>query len=75
MPNAYINKVVYGGNTLIDLTADTVTPATLMLGYTAHDASGALITGTADGGVDGDNLGYGAALVGSAVVGTAVIVG
>ena len=48
MPNPYVNKVVYGTDTLIDLTADTVTPSTLMQGYTAHDKSGALITGTLD---------------------------
>ena len=45
--NQYVNKVVYGTTVLVDLTSDTVTPSTLMEGYTAHDASGALITGTA----------------------------
>lgn len=46
MPNQYVNKVVYGGNTLIDLTADTITAADLASGVTAHDKSGAPITGT-----------------------------
>ena len=46
MPNQYINKVVYGGNTLIDLTSDTITAADLASGVTAHDKSGATITGT-----------------------------
>lgn len=41
-----VNKVVYGGQTLVDLTADTVTDATLAKGVTAHDKSGAKITGT-----------------------------
>lgn len=41
-----INKVIYGGNTLIDLTGDTVTPDKLLSGYTAHDKSGAAIEGT-----------------------------
>ena len=41
-----INKVVYGGNTLIDLTSDTVTADKLASGIKAHDASGAVITGT-----------------------------
>jgi len=41
-----INKVIYGGNTLIDLTGDTITPEQLAKGVTAHDASGATITGT-----------------------------
>lgn len=68
-----INKVQYGNTVLIDLTSDTVTAAMLMQGYTAHDRTGALITGTATGGIDGDNLAYGASLVGSAIVGSAVI--
>lgn len=46
MANQYINKVIYGGTTLIDLTADTVAPAYLLKNYTAHDKSGAPITGT-----------------------------
>jgi len=41
-----VNKVVYGGKVLIDLTGDTVTPGTLLTGTTAHDKSGAAITGT-----------------------------
>lgn len=41
-----INKVVYGEQTLIDLTADTVSEDTLAQGITAHDKSGAVITGT-----------------------------
>lgn len=42
----YVNKVVYGSDVLIDLTADTITAADLAQGATAHDASGAQITGT-----------------------------
>lgn len=41
-----INKVIYGGNVLIDLTSDTVTEEQILEGYTAHDKSGAVITGT-----------------------------
>lgn len=48
IPEHTINKVVYGGNTLIDLTGDTVAVGTLLSGVTAHDASGAIITGTCD---------------------------
>lgn len=44
--NQNINKVVFGNQTLIDLTADTITPADLQSGVTAHDATGAVITGT-----------------------------
>ena len=41
-----VNKVCIGENTIVDLTSDTVTPAALSAGITAHDASGAQITGT-----------------------------
>lgn len=41
-----VNKVIYGGNTLIDLTADTVTVDKMLAGTTAHDMTGALIEGT-----------------------------
>jgi len=44
--NQYVNKVAFGGNTIIDLTADTITPDKLAYGVTAHDKSGAPITGT-----------------------------
>lgn len=46
MANQYKNKIIYGGDVLIDLTGDTVTAADLASGKTAHDKSGALITGT-----------------------------
>ena len=46
MADKNISKVVYGGKTLIDLTADTVTADKLLSTYTAHDKSGALVTGT-----------------------------
>lgn len=40
-----INKVVYGGKTLIDLTGDTVTEDKLLSGITAHGKDGELVTG------------------------------
>ncbi len=45
-----VNKVIYGTTVLVDLTADTVTAATLAQGYTAHGADGEAITGTMTGG-------------------------
>ena len=42
----YINKVIYGGKTLIDLTGDTISADKLLAGITAHDKSGAPITGS-----------------------------
>ena len=41
-----VNKVVYAGRTLVDLTGDSVTPDTLAEGVTAHAASGEGVTGT-----------------------------
>lgn len=43
-----INKVVYGGETLIDLTGDTVTADKLLSGITAHGKDGELVTGTCE---------------------------
>lgn len=50
-----VNKVEYGGRTLIDLTSDTVTPQTLVKGATAHAADGSIITGE-NPGASGDML-------------------
>lgn len=46
--NQYVNKVVYDGTTLIDLTSDTVAAGYLLKNYTAHDKSGAPITGSCE---------------------------
>lgn len=46
MADKHVNKVIYDGNVLIDLTQDTVIADKLSSGYTAHDKSGAVITGT-----------------------------
>lgn len=43
-----ISKIIYGGQTLIDLTADTVKADKLLTGFTAHGADGEPITGTCD---------------------------
>lgn len=39
------SKVVYGGQVLIDLTADSVVADKLLKGYTAHGANGELVEG------------------------------
>ena len=46
MAGELINKVIYAGQTLLDLTSDTVTESDLAYGVIAHDRSGAVITGT-----------------------------
>lgn len=47
-----VNKVIYGGSILIDLSEDTVSPDKLLSGFTAHDKTGTQITGTAVPGVE-----------------------
>ena len=44
--NTNVNKVIYGNDILIDLTSDTVESSVLLEGYTAHDKSGAVISGS-----------------------------
>lgn len=44
--NTYVNKVVFGGDTLIDISSDTVAANKILSGYTAHDKTGAPITGS-----------------------------
>ena len=43
-----VSKVIYGGNTLIDLTGDTIEASKLLAGYTAHGADGEAIAGACD---------------------------
>ena len=45
-----VNKVVLGDQTLIDLTADSVTPDKLFKGITAHNMKGESIVGIMEGG-------------------------
>lgn len=44
--DSYYSKVIINGETIMDLTADTVDAAHMLTGYTAHDKKGAPITGT-----------------------------
>jgi hypothetical protein len=58
-----VSKVVYGTSVLVDLTEDTVTAESLLLGCTAHDAKGDLVTGTyaavpMDPWIEDYNVGY-----------------
>ena len=43
--NQHANKVIYGGEVIIDLTADTATASSVLVGSTFHDKSGASVTG------------------------------
>lgn len=49
---AKVSKVIYGGQTIIDLTNDSVTKDKLLKGYTAHGADGETLTGTCEFDVD-----------------------
>lgn len=46
MANQYINKIIIGTETKLDLTGDDITPDKLAKGIKAHDKSGAPIVGT-----------------------------
>lgn len=48
MADKNVNQVIVNGETIVDLTTDTVTAADMPKGVTAHDKTGAQITGTAD---------------------------
>ena len=39
------NKIIYGGDTLIDLTSDTVTADKMLSGTTAHNKAGVVVQG------------------------------
>lgn len=46
------SKIIYDGETLLDISNDSVTPETLVEGVTAHDSSGNPIIGTMKAGLD-----------------------
>lgn len=50
MPNQYKNKIIYNGNTLIDLSGDTVSAADVAQGKIFHLPTGEQAVGTASGG-------------------------
>ena len=50
------NKIIYGGETLIDLSGDTATPDKVLIGFTYHDASGEISEGTCEFDVDSSGV-------------------
>ena len=68
-----INKIQYGNTVLIDLTDTTAEATDVLAGKYFYDIHGVRTLGTGTGGIDGDNLGYGLSVVGSAIVGSSVI--
>jgi len=64
-----VNKVVCNGNTLIDLSGDTVTDAShIIAGMIGHLANGSQVTGTGSGGGGGLPSGIAAVATGSYTV-------
>lgn len=47
MPNEYVNKVLFGGQTVIDVTDTTATHDKVLSGYGAYGADGAFMSGDA----------------------------
>ena len=43
--NQYVNKVIFGGDVIMDISSDTVAANKLLSGFTAHDKTGAPIVG------------------------------
>lgn len=71
-----VNLPQTGGGTarFDDVSVTTATASDVAQGKVFVASDGTITTGTASGGgIDGDNLAYGASLVGSAIVGTAVV--
>lgn len=58
-----VSKVEFGENTLVDLTNDTVTPNSLLSGYSAHNKAGELIQGLLQKGVNTDDANATAATI------------
>lgn len=54
--NPYVNKVEYGGSTLMDITDTTATEGDVAAGEVFYKASGARAVGTATGGITLDDV-------------------
>lgn len=44
--NAYINKVTYNGETLVDMTVNTAVPGVVLSGYRFQTKTGQTVSGT-----------------------------
>lgn len=57
--NPYVNIVIYGNSTLIDLSQDTATQADVAQGKYFHLPTGERVQGTAIAIPDGNNMSFG----------------
>lgn len=73
VPAVTLPKTGGGTARFTDVTDTTATTADVAQGKYFHLATGERVSGTATGGIDGDNLAYGGAIVGTAIVGSAVL--
>jgi len=56
MANEKVNKVIFGSETLVDLTDATASADKILSGYTAYGADGNKLTGSAGASVSGTVL-------------------
>lgn len=74
VPAVLLPKTGGGTAQFTDVTGTTATAPDVAAGSWFYTAAGVLTEGTGSGGgVDGDNLAYGGAFVGTAIVGSAVL--
>lgn len=74
VPEVTLPKTGGGTAYFTDVTDTTATAADVAQGIYFYTAAGVRTVGTSQGGgIDGDNLAYGGAIVGTAVVGSAVL--
>ncbi len=74
VPAVTLPKTGGGTASFTDVTDTTATAADVAQGIYFYTAAGVRTVGTSQGGgVDGDNLAYGGAYVGTAIVGSAVL--
>lgn len=74
VPSVLLPKTGGGTASFTDVTDTTATAADVAQGVYFYTAAGVRTVGTSQGGgIDGDNLAYGGAYVGTAIVGSAVL--
>lgn len=75
VPAVLLPKTGGGTASFTDVTDTTATAADVAQGVYFYTAAGVRTAGSGSGGgIDGDNLAYGGAFVGTAVVGSAVLI-